>query len=77
MRRVARAETRRRDDARRAAELQEETAAMRAEIAELRGGAVLFQANKCSNCSSAIELPSVHFLCKHSYHARCLDEADR
>jgi hypothetical protein len=76
MRFVTLAEQRRADDERRAAKLREETAAMRAEIAELRGGAVLFQANKCSHCSSAIELPAVHFLCKHSFHARCIDDTD-
>lgn len=76
MRFVTLAEQRRADDERRATKLREETAAMRAEIAELRGGAVLFQANKCSHCSSAIELPAVHFLCKHSFHTRCIDDAD-
>jgi hypothetical protein len=76
MRYVTTAEQRRADDERRAAKLREETAAMRAEIAELRGGAVLFQANKCSQCSSAIELPAVHFLCKHSFHTRCVDDTE-
>jgi len=76
IRRVARAEQRRRDDERRATQLREETTQMRNEIAELQGGAVLFQANKCATCSSAIELPAVHFLCMHSYHQRCLDDVD-
>jgi hypothetical protein len=76
MRYVTTAEQRRADDERRANKLRDETAAMRAEIAELRGGAVLFQANKCSQCSSAIELPAVHFLCKHSFHTRCVDDAE-
>lgn len=80
IRRVAKAEQRRRDDERRATQLRfvacgsvvatsrvaahsEEIAAMNGELAALRGGAVLFQANKCATCSSAIELPAVHFLC--------------
>ncbi|KAJ3101070.1 Vacuolar protein sorting-associated protein 11 [Phlyctochytrium bullatum] len=51
-----------------------ETARMRAEIDELENSPVVFQATKCSLCSQPLELPTVHFMCKHSYHARCLGE---
>ncbi len=30
--------------------------------------AKIFQVSKCSVCSHPLELPSVHFLCQHSYH---------
>ena len=32
----------------------------------------MFQATRCSDCALPLELPAVHFLCKHSYHQRCL-----
>uniref|UniRef100_A0A915Q647 Vacuolar protein sorting-associated protein 11 homolog n=1 Tax=Setaria digitata TaxID=48799 RepID=A0A915Q647_9BILA len=41
----------------------------------------IFQMNKCSACDTSLQLPAVHFLCKHSYHAHCLEsyseKADR
>uniref|UniRef100_A0A8R1TWI0 Vacuolar protein sorting-associated protein 11 homolog n=1 Tax=Onchocerca volvulus TaxID=6282 RepID=A0A8R1TWI0_ONCVO len=33
----------------------------------------IFQMNKCSACDTSLQLPAVHFLCKHSYHAHCLE----
>jgi len=30
--------------------------------------AKIFQASKCSVCSHPLDVPSVHFLCQHSYH---------
>ncbi|MFH4976839.1 hypothetical protein AB6A40_003548 [Gnathostoma spinigerum] len=33
----------------------------------------LFQLNKCSVCDTSLQLPTVHFLCRHSYHAHCLE----
>lgn len=35
-----------------------------------------FQASKCQNCKSPLELPSVHFLCMHSFHVRCLQDPE-
>lgn len=32
-----------------------------------------FSATRCSTCGGALDLPTVHFLCKHSYHQRCLN----
>lgn len=37
----------------------------------------VFQVTKCSSCAAPLELPTVHFLCKHSYHHRCLGENER
>lgn len=31
-----------------------------------------WQEMKCMNCKSPLDMPSVHFLCGHSYHQRCL-----
>ena len=62
------------EDERVIATTRDETARMRKEIEELRTGAVIFQSSKCSNCTSPIDLPALHFLCRHSFHARCLGE---
>ncbi|KAJ2610620.1 Vacuolar protein sorting-associated protein 11 [Coemansia sp. RSA 1365] len=43
----------------------------------LKNKPVVFQSTKCSSCMTPLDLPSIHFLCKHSYHQRCLgDVAD-
>ncbi|KAH7108049.1 hypothetical protein BKA62DRAFT_648793 [Auriculariales sp. MPI-PUGE-AT-0066] len=33
---------------------------------------VVFHVTKCSSCDGQLDLPAVHFMCKHSYHQRCL-----
>lgn len=30
--------------------------------------AVVFQGLRCSACNNQLELPSIHFMCQHSYH---------
>ncbi|KAG0233879.1 hypothetical protein BGW42_007086 [Actinomortierella wolfii] len=55
-----------------------ESEAKRRETEELKTSARIFQVTKCSACGGSLDLPSVHFLCRHSYHQRCLpDSADR
>ncbi len=34
----------------------------------------VFQVTICTACGGQLDLPSVHFLCKHSFHQRCLVE---
>ncbi|KAK2460209.1 hypothetical protein APHAL10511_007800 [Amanita phalloides] len=36
----------------------------------------VFHVTRCSACSGQLDLPSVHFMCDHSYHQRCLGEHD-
>eukprot|EP01132_Coremiostelium_polycephalum_P001153 gene1153-1462_t len=55
----------------------EETEKMRHEINELRTNAKIFQQTKCIVCQSPLDLPSIHFLCQHSFHQRCLGENER
>ena len=55
----------------------EEHAKMRAEIDEIDHGARVFQLSKCSACHGALEVPTVHFLCLHSYHQSCLGDHDQ
>ncbi|KAJ3208800.1 Vacuolar protein sorting-associated protein 11 [Dinochytrium kinnereticum] len=56
------------------AQYRSDTTRMRTEIDEIQNNPVVFQSSKCSLCSMTLELPTVHFMCKHSYHARCLGE---
>lgn len=58
-------------------QMQEETATMRAEVQELRSHARIFQLSKCTACTSALDLPAVHFLCMHSFHQRCLGDNEK
>ncbi|KAI5629231.1 vacuolar protein sorting-associated protein 11-like, partial [Silurus asotus] len=61
------------EDERKIHQYREETAHLRAEIQELSTSAKIFQKTKCSMCNSPLELPSVHFLCGHSFHQHCFE----
>uniref|UniRef100_A0A3B3RJX0 Vacuolar protein sorting-associated protein 11 homolog n=1 Tax=Paramormyrops kingsleyae TaxID=1676925 RepID=A0A3B3RJX0_9TELE len=61
------------DDERKIGQYQQETTQLRSEIQELRTSAKIFQKTKCSMCNSPLELPSVHFLCGHSFHQHCFE----
>ncbi|EPS43286.1 hypothetical protein H072_2719 [Dactylellina haptotyla CBS 200.50] len=50
-----------------------DTTMRKQEIADLEGKPVVFQPSRCSFCGTSLELPAVHFLCKHSFHQRCLN----
>ena len=52
---------------------KEQTEAKRKEIEELATKPAVFQATRCASCGGSLDLPMVHFLCKHSYHQRCLN----
>lgn len=49
-----------------------ETKAKEKEATELAENARVLQVSRCSRCSGTLELPVIHFLCKHSYHQRCI-----
>ncbi|KAI1844197.1 hypothetical protein JX266_009681 [Neoarthrinium moseri] len=54
---------------------RKETEQKRAEITELGSKPAVFQSQRCPGCGGAPELPAVHFLCKHSFHQRCLKQS--
>ncbi|KAI0536191.1 vacuolar protein sorting protein-like protein [Xylaria digitata] len=54
------------------ASFRKETEQKRVEIAELGSKPAVFQAQRCPGCGAPLDLPVVHFLCKHSFHQRCL-----
>lgn len=51
-----------------------ETDAKRKEMDELGIKSAVFQTRRCSACGGSLDLPTVHFLCKHSFHQRCLNQ---
>ncbi|BGP37077.1 Vacuolar protein sorting-associated protein 11 [Rhodotorula kratochvilovae] len=53
-----------------------ETAKKRREVVELSDPDAprVFQVTRCSACGGQLDLPGVHFMCRHSYHQRCLGE---
>lgn len=55
-----------------------ETRAKAAELAELESATTprVFQNPRCGVCDAALELPAVHFMCKHSFHLRCLPDGE-
>lgn len=50
-----------------------DTAGKANEIEQLATKPVSFSATRCSACGGTLDLPIVHFLCKHSFHQRCLN----
>ncbi|KAJ6164785.1 hypothetical protein N7470_003457 [Penicillium chermesinum] len=53
-----------------------ETAAKQQELESLASQPVVFQSRRCQSCGGTLDLPTVHFLCKHSFHERCLNRVD-
>lgn len=50
-----------------------DTTAKLSEINELSTKPATFNTTRCAICGGTLDLPTVHFLCKHSYHQRCLN----
>ncbi|XP_015915607.2 vacuolar protein sorting-associated protein 11 homolog [Parasteatoda tepidariorum] len=61
------------EDERLIKQYREETEKMRNQMEELKTNPKIFQVSKCSGCAHQLELPSVHFLCSHSYHQQCFE----
>lgn len=57
--------------------LRTDTEKRRDELADLGSKPAVFQATWCSDCSQRLDLPAVHFLCKHSFHQRCVRNGDK
>lgn len=55
-----------------------ETASKTAELISLSDAAApeTFQVTRCASCNAQLDLPTVHFMCKHSYHQRCLSDSE-
>mmetsp|Transcript_2451 Transcript_2451/g.3570 ORF Transcript_2451/g.3570 Transcript_2451/m.3570 type:complete len:1179 (+) Transcript_2451:58-3594(+) len=48
----------------------------RKQIAEMRTTAKKFHENLCCDCNKELTVPSVHFMCEHSYHSSCIGSAN-
>ncbi|CAI2338202.1 unnamed protein product [Caenorhabditis sp. 36 PRJEB53466] len=42
-------------------------------VESLKFEAQVLQQSKCSACDTPLQLPTVHFLCKHAYHVHCFE----
>lgn len=53
----------------------------KSEIESIESQPKTFQSSRCSACSNFLKLPSIHFLCGHSFHYSCFEgyslESDR
>lgn len=49
----------------------------KAEYKKLKTTAKVFQSTRCSNCESQLTLPTVHFMCGHSYHDHCCFSSEK
>ncbi|XP_072944579.1 vacuolar protein sorting-associated protein 11 homolog [Epargyreus clarus] len=54
-----------------ASKYRAESEKMKAHIQMIQNEPVTFQSSRCAVCSRSLELPTVHFLCQHSYHVHC------
>lgn len=50
---------------------KDDTEIVRQKIEDFENHQTVFQPSKCSACQGILDLPSVHFLCNHSYHQNC------
>ncbi|CAJ0931309.1 unnamed protein product, partial [Mesorhabditis belari] len=46
---------------------------VQAETEKLHFKVQTIQAAKCCACATALQLPAIHFLCKHSFHVHCFE----
>lgn len=50
---------------------KDDTEVVRQKIEEFENHQAVFKPSKCSACQGVLDLPSVHFLCNHTYHQNC------
>lgn len=55
------------------ASYRDETSIKRQEIVDLAEKPQTFNNSRCSDCGTQLHLPVIHFLCKHSFHKKCLN----
>jgi vacuolar protein sorting-associated protein 11 len=47
---------------------------MRSQIQDLKTKAKNFNAKKCDCCQQPLSLPTIHFMCGHTFHDQCISE---
>lgn len=58
------------------ATFRNDTAQKSTELTEITTQPAVFTATRCSACGYSLDMPTVHFLCKHSFHQRCLNTGE-
>ncbi|PSN48268.1 hypothetical protein C0J52_03049, partial [Blattella germanica] len=51
---------------------KQETEKIRTQINNIQTSTIIFQGSRCNACNHQLELPSIHFLCQHSFHQHFL-----
>ena len=46
---------------------------MRAEVSKIKSERKNFEDRLCAHCQEELTLPTVHFMCGHTYHKRCVE----
>ncbi|XP_041982097.1 vacuolar protein sorting-associated protein 11 homolog [Aricia agestis] len=54
-----------------AAKYQAEIEQMKEDTRRIQQEPLTFQSSRCAACKRPLELPTVHFLCRHSFHQHC------
>ncbi|GAB7362235.1 hypothetical protein MBLNU230_g2260t1 [Neophaeotheca triangularis] len=54
-----------------------DTSAKNKELSNLESQPETFNNTRCSSCGGSLDLPTVHFMCKHSFHQRCLNVGEQ
>lgn len=50
---------------------KKDTEKLKEQLETLKSGSTVIQNSRCAACHHQLELPSLHFLCQHSYHQYC------
>ena len=51
----------------------EQIGKMQTEIVEIRTQARLFSSKECAHCKDKLALPTIHFMCGHTFHDTCVE----
>jgi hypothetical protein len=54
-------------------ENMEQIGKMQTEIVEIRTQARLFSSKECAHCKDKLALPTIHFMCGHTFHDTCVE----
>ena len=57
-------------------QFKQEINLMEMDIKKIRNEPILFKETQCSACLQLLNLPIIHFYCKHSYHSSCLGDSE-
>lgn len=50
---------------------RKDTEKLKEQLDTLKSGSIVIQGSRCAACHHPLELPTIHFLCQHSYHQHC------